>query len=197
MVIKREIVYPFVLNCCTYTEDNFWKGVFEDLAYGIPPSGTFLSKDVLFCTLKGKTFSYKIENADPKILYNKIYDILTKKLGIYSTQEYKNKLQLFNNLENRMRDDIDDWNKIRKKNIKELLIEKYIIDSMLENNVPFEKSKKILALIYLAFQFKVLNSRHINFENGKIESIQGIDFREGKLYLSQDLENFLLLPNII
>lgn len=197
MVVKREILYPFMLNCCTFTNDNFWKSIFEDLAYGIPPSGTFLSKNVLFCTLKDKTFSYKIENIDPSVLYTRIYEILTNKLGIYSSEEYKNKLQLFNNLENRLREDIDDWNKIRKKNIKELLIEKYIIDSMLKYNVPFEKSKKIMALIYLAFQFKVLTSKHINFSNGKISSIEGIEFKNGNLVLSQDLENFLLLPNVI
>ena len=67
MPIKREIVYPIFLECCQFTDDKFWENVFEDLAYGKTPYGTYISKDFLCCSYKKKEFSYKIEKKLPHI----------------------------------------------------------------------------------------------------------------------------------
>ena len=45
MVLKKEIVYPYFLECIELTDENDWKIIFENLAYGIPPHGTFINKD--------------------------------------------------------------------------------------------------------------------------------------------------------
>jgi hypothetical protein len=68
MPVKREIVYPVFLECCQYADDIFWENVFEDLAYGKPPYGTYISKGFLCCSFKNKEFSYKIERKDCKIV---------------------------------------------------------------------------------------------------------------------------------
>ena len=47
-----ELVYPFFLKCCEYTDDIFWKFVFEDLAYGKSPYGTYITKNFLCCNYK-------------------------------------------------------------------------------------------------------------------------------------------------
>ena len=60
MVITNILVYPFLLKCCAFTNDNFWKYVFEDLAYGKPPYGTYITHNFLCCKYKDKEFSYKI-----------------------------------------------------------------------------------------------------------------------------------------
>ena len=66
MPIKREIIYPIFLECCQFTDDKFWENVFEDLAYGKTPYGTYISKDFLCCSYKKKEFSYKIEKKLPR-----------------------------------------------------------------------------------------------------------------------------------
>ena len=90
MPVKQEIIYPFFLETCQYCNDIFWETIMEDLAYGKPPHGTYISKGFLCCSYKNKEFSYKLERKDPKILYQNIYDLLTEKLGILS---YKEKAQ--------------------------------------------------------------------------------------------------------
>ena len=87
MPIKREIIYPIFLECCQFADNIFWETIFEDLAYGKAPSGTYISKDFLNCSYKNKEFSYKIERKDPEIIYNDIYKLLTEKLGILSQKE--------------------------------------------------------------------------------------------------------------
>ena len=57
-----ELIYPFFIDCCKYTDDIFWKFVFEDLAYGKTPYGIYLTKNFLCCNYKGKEFSYKIDS---------------------------------------------------------------------------------------------------------------------------------------
>ena len=87
MPVKREIIYPIFLECCQFADDIFWETIFEDLAYGRAPSGTYISKDFLNCSYKNKEFSYKIERKDPENIYNDIYKLLTEKLGILSQKE--------------------------------------------------------------------------------------------------------------
>ena len=88
MPIKKEIVYPIFLECCQYTTDIFWENVFEDLSYGKTPYGTYITKDFLCCNYKDKEFSYKIEkNKDTEQLYNDIFNLLSKKLGLLSQRD--------------------------------------------------------------------------------------------------------------
>jgi len=28
--MKKELVYPFLIECCNFTEDKYWKNIFED-----------------------------------------------------------------------------------------------------------------------------------------------------------------------
>ena len=79
MPIKKDIVYPIFIECLQFTEDIFWENIFEDLAYGKTPYGTYISKDFLCCKYKKKDFSYKIERKDPKILYEEVYNLLANK----------------------------------------------------------------------------------------------------------------------
>ena len=79
MAIKKEILYPVFLECLQFINDAFWENIFEDLAYGKTPYGTYINKDFLCCNYKNKEFSYKIEKKDPKTLYNDIYSLLGNK----------------------------------------------------------------------------------------------------------------------
>ena len=43
-MIKNELLYPIFLDCCLYADDDFWKYILEDLAYGRSPYGTYIKK---------------------------------------------------------------------------------------------------------------------------------------------------------
>lgn len=206
MVFKREILYPIFLACCKYTTDIFWKGIFEDLAYGQAPSGTYIYNGYLSCGIKGKEFNYKFiedddmekntEKNNEKNIYLDVYTFLNKKLGIFSNMEYSKKLQNLINIEANIRKSNENWNKIRKKNVRELILEKYIIYNVENYSLGYSLGRKLLAFIYLAFQFKHLSNNDIIFENGKIEEIIGISFSEKRVIISDELLSFMNIKNI-
>ena len=199
MPIKKEIVYPVFLECCQYTEDIFWENIFNDLAYGKPPYGTYINKNFLCCSYKKKEFSYKIENKEPKILYQEIYKLLKNKVGILSHLEKSKKRIDFINLEKEINEYRTSWNKIRKKNIKDILIEQYVVRMKKKYLLSVHQSRKLLSTLFIAMVLKVFTSNDIVYKDGNIEKINGIEFKKKEIIYTKELYDFeiSLSPQII
>jgi len=187
MPIKKEIIYPFFLECSEFATDTFWDNVFEDLAYGKTPYGTYINKNFLCCSYKNKEFSYKIERKDPQDLYNDIYHLLTKKLGILSHKEKVKKRVDFHKTESRIKEHRQEWGNIRKKNIKDLLIERYVIDMKNKHNLTVKQAKYLLSVIFIATVFKVIDKKDIEYSDGKIQHIDGIEFTQNKIIIKRNI----------
>ena len=199
MTIKKDIVYPIFIECCTYTTDTFWETIFEDLAYGKTPYGTYISKDFLSCKYKKKDFSYKIERKHPQIIYNEVYDLLANKLGLLSQQEKNKKKKIFIDMENNLKDSRKNWNDIKKKNIKELLIELYVTRMKNTFSLSIFQARYLASIIYMAMIFKIINSKDIDYRDGIIHNIDGIDFVKKQILVERDLYKLetSFAPNII
>lgn len=189
MALKKEILYPIFLECCVFAVDNFWENIFEDLAYGKPPYGTYISKDFLCCGYQKKDFSYKIERKDPEQLYTEVYKLLSGKLGLLSPQEKISQQKKFDTYENSIRISRDSWTSIRKKSTKELFIELFVTRMKNEHSLSLKQSRHLLEVILMAMVFKTIESGHVNYSNGAIQSIDGITFSKGKINIAYDLYN--------
>jgi hypothetical protein len=187
MTIKKEILYPIFLECIEYTSDTFWENVFEDLAYGKTPYGTYLNKSFLCCNYKNKEFSYKIERKDPKVLYDDVYNLLAKKLCLLSVRDKLNKKIDFNNIEEEIKQTRESWVNIRKKNIKDLLIENFVINMKTKYSLTVKQSRKLMSDIFIAMIFKVITVKDINYKDGSIISIDGISFNEKEYNFDKDI----------
>ena len=199
MPIKKEIIYPIFLQCCQYTDDNFWENIFEDLAYGKTPYGTYISKDFLCCSYKKKEFSYKIEKKSSKEIYDDIYSLLTNKLGLLSPLEKVKKRKIFKEIENDISDSRKNWNDIKKKNVKELLIELYVTRMKNKYALTLKQSRYLLSIIFIGMIFKVITSKDIEYSEGKIHNIEGIEFSHKNINVKKDLYNLdnNLTPTIV
>lgn len=187
MVIKKEILYPIFLECLQFTSDFFWENIFEDLAYGKTPYGTYINKDFLCCNYKDKEFSYKIERKDPEILYNDILILLGKKLGILSLRDKNNKQIDFQNIENELKECRKKWSSIRKKNIKDLLIERYVLNMKEQYLLSFKQAQELLSHIFIGLVFKVISVKDIKYKDGVITSIDGINFENKKINIEKNI----------
>jgi hypothetical protein len=174
--MKKEIIYPVFLECCQFTIDSFWENIFEDLAYGKTPYGTYINKDFLCCSYKDKEFSYKIERKDSEKLYKDIYNLLVNKLGI-----------LFHETESKIKKYRQTWGNIRKKNIKDLLVERYVIDMKNKYLLSLKQSKHLLSVIFIAIVFKVIVSKDIQYSDGKIQHIDGIEFTKKNIIIKRNI----------
>ena len=189
MVIKKEIIYPVFLECCEFSIDTFWENIFEDLAYGKTPYGTYISKNFLCCSYKNKEFSYKIERKDPQTLYNDVYNLFTNKLGILSHKEKIKKRVDFHKTESRIKEFRQDWSNIKKKNIKDLLVQRYVVNMKNKHNLTIKQAKYLLSVICIAIVFKVITSKDINYSDGKIQHIEGIEFTHKKIIIKRNIYN--------
>lgn len=176
MPVKQEIIYPFFLECCESANDVFWKTVFEKLAYGRCPQGTYINKDYLCCGYRGKEFSYKIERKDSDTLYSEIYILLTEKLGLLSKKEKDKKRILFYEIEKNNNYSKENWKDIRKKNIKDSLYEQYVLRMKRIHKLDYKQCRYLLSLVLLAVSFKILTSKEIIYEGGKIKEITIFNF---------------------
>jgi len=187
MPIKKEIIYPIFLECCQYADDAFWENIFEELAYGKAPYGTYISKNFLCCNYKKKEFIYKIEKKNAKTMYTEVYHLLTKKLGLLSQREKVKKRKAFMDLEDSMKKSRKEWGSIRKKNMKELLIEMYVIRMKTKHSLTIKQSRYLLSIIFIAMVFKVIVSKDIDYSNGRINHIEGVDFIKKQIVIQRDL----------
>ena len=183
MYIKK-LVYPIFLNCCQYTDNIFWEDIFANLAFGKPPCGTYISKNFLCCCLKQKEFNYKIENKDSKTVYKEVFSLLRNRLGIFSHQDKVEKIN-----------DIKNWNDIKKKKIKELLIELYVSKMRTKYSLSIKQARYLLSTILIAMVFKVITTTDINYSNGRINKIEGINFSKKQVIITRNL-SFTSCPTI-
>jgi hypothetical protein len=139
---------------------------------------------------KFKEFSYKIEKKDPEILYNDIYSLLVKKLGLLSHKDKIKKKIDFTNIEEEIKEYRKSWSNIRKKNIKDLLIENYVIDMKNKYNLTVKQARNLLSLIFIGMVFKVIVVKDIIYEDGVIKNINGISFKKNEIVLERDIYDF-------
>jgi hypothetical protein len=187
MLVKKELLYPIFLECCQHADDTFWENIFEDLAYGKAPYGTYISKDFLCCGYKKKEFSYKIEKKTSDIIYKEIYALLTKRLGLLSQREKVKKKKVFTDLEDSIKDTRKKWSDIKKKNMRELLIELYVTRMKNKHMLSSKQAKYLISIILIAIVFKVITAVNIHYSDGRINSIDGIDFDKKQVIIKRDL----------
>lgn len=177
---KEEILYPIFLECCAYAQEPFWEDIFLELSHGKTPLGCYMIKSnfpVICCNKKGSEFTYKITNQDAKTIFDELYEIFVNKLNILSSKQKSKRKQEFEDFQ-KMLFKNQNWSSIRKKNTKDSLYEKYVIDKKKEYNLTIPQCKKLLGLILIAIMFKTITINDIVYENDKIEEIKGIEFRK-------------------
>jgi hypothetical protein len=181
----RVLVYPCFLSCTEYTEDEYWKNIFEDLAFAITPQGAYISKHYIISNTKNKEFVYKINiDLDPETIFIDIYNLFSEKLGIKSVQEiedYKNSIDsselVFNS-----------WNSIKKKSIRDSIILDYVTKKSEEYNLSRAKAKELLNTINLGILLKFISNKHIHYDDNEIKDIEGFEFKQDGFVFTQTTE---------
>ena len=154
---KNEILFPIFLQASLQTQDSFWIYLFEDLAYGICPFGSFIDKDTVCCKFKGKQFNFKFSDKTPEDIFEQLYELFRTKLNVCSSSDYYTKRLKFNDiLENKHAQ----WKDIKKKNIKDIFIENYVIDM----------KKTYLYLYYKKYDVRKNETDEVMVEVGRILS---------------------------
>ena len=193
MNINTKIIYPIFFKCCTYTKDLFWENIFKNLAYSKTPHGIFISKGFLCSKQKKQEFTYKLdENKDSITVYNEVYNLLHKRLGLVSDQQKISNLKNSNDIQQQINTYYSNiqWKKIKHKVIKDSLLELYVIKLKNKHNLTIHQAKNLLFKIYTVINFKLINGTDdIIFQNGEIVDIKNFDILDNNITLHKNIDD--------
>lgn len=179
----RVIHYPIFLSCRDCTSDIFWKKVFENLAYGDAPRGIYFKDNTIYSVTKKKEFNYSFNGKDPYIIYQEIHSLLNGLYGLKSKGDMSRKREIFEEFQkiNSTRRSEDLWSKIKKKSLRDNLIQDYVLDSKREYNLSQKEVRKLYFYATVGCVFKLFSGTDICLKGGYIRSIEGVELSEGKV----------------
>jgi len=174
---KKEIIYPIFLQVSQMATDSFWIYLFQDLAYGICPFGISIDNYAVYCRFKDKQFNYNFSGKSCQNIYDQLMHIFKNKLNILSKLDHLTKRSKFNEILQLISN--KQWKDIRKKNIKDILLENFVISLKYKYSLSNTQAQKILNSIIIGFTFKLISNTDVIYDpiNCKIIDINGIDFQ--------------------
>lgn len=175
---KGSVIYPIFELCAEKTKDPFWISIFNQAANGKFPRG-FMFKDNALTYKKGTKIQRLDIAADPEIAMRDIMEFLTKTAGIMSEiDQDKAKEEMEARIaENGLSLYRCQWSEIKKK-IKNLLIDTYIQDLVLRYELNDKERIQLKSTINLGFVLGYFQNNDIDFQNGRIQSINNLEYNE-------------------
>jgi hypothetical protein len=200
--MKKEIIYPIFLKCASKVEDTFWRYVYEDLSYGKCPYGLCLQKDYLLCYIRGKEFAYKVDpEKSADVIFQEVGGLLRERAGILSDKEkILERTRLCRQRTNRNAPSSssstkkEEWGNVKKKMIRDTLLEQYVLENSQKYNLGAGLAKKVLSMIIVGLMFKTITAKDIVYQNGFIKNIQGFEFEAENIRVSK---NILRCKNLV
>jgi|LauGreDrversion4_2_1035121.scaffolds.fasta_scaffold00284_32 hypothetical protein len=189
MPLKRDVIYPIFLKCVDYVKnDIFWKETFEELSYGNCFHGSYISKGFLCSNIKGKEFTYKFIGKEPEKICQDVIKLLKEKLNIMSKNDRQALLIEFEDTEKNLKKIKDtEWTEIKKKSLKDILFQNYLIRSKNIYQLTDYQLKKLYNLINLGIMLKSIKNSDIIYKDGEIKEIKGIMFYPKKYKIDIDI----------
>lgn len=180
------VTYPIFLKCCQYLSDPFWIYLFEDMAYGKCPYGIILKDQCIYSVLKNREFTYSLRQPEKEIsvMCEELCEIFSSKLHLLSQKDqfrYRNECQDY--VTNYMKN-MSHWNDIRKKNLKDLLLEQYSLKQKEKYQYSYAFTRKLFAIVFIGIQFKTILSKNIHYRNRAITKVDGISCQPSQIVCS-------------
>ena len=175
----KPIINPIFEKCASLTEDTFWQSIFMDCARGKFPRG-FTFKNNLLTHKKGTRLTTLEISNSPTDVYSATINFFQSIAGIMSVKD-RRKLQKIEEekLIEEMEKDTDlTWGKIRKENLKEILLTEFITDVSKRMNFNSDEKKELTTTIKKGIILKCFNANNIIMEEGKIIEIDGLIYNE-------------------
>lgn len=169
--------YPIFLEFSHHAKDDYWKLLYEDMAFGKFPSGVYIQKNYFCCFCKGKEFSVELI---PKnfTVFTQIHSLLSNDLGIRSEKEKQS-----------IKDSIllSQSSKDQKRFIKDVSLTSFVIKKGEQYNLPDNIICKIFSLFILGFMFKTILLKDVVFQGNEIQDIRGFSFADRKVRINKNI----------
>jgi len=175
--MSASIIHPILLEFIHHVEDDYWKLLYEDMAFGKFPSGVYIQKNFFCCFHKGKEFSVELKPNNFSV-FTQIHSLLSTNMGIKSEKE-----------KSKFKDTIIENQKVKdpKRLIKDVTLTSFIIKKGEQYKLPDNIIRKIFSLFILGFMFKTLLVKDVVFNGNEIHSIKGFAFTDKKVRINKNI----------
>ncbi len=174
--IKKDLKYPIFLKVSQCENDLYWQYIFDEMAYDMCPFGVYIDQSSfsVHCNLKGKQFNYGLHDKTPQTIHTELVQLFKTKLNLYSKNEY---LQSRTHLNEQLKIRFESWKDIKKKSIKDILLENFILSLHGKIGCSYVQLRKLLSILQMAFHFKMIthNDVIIDSKDNKIIDIVGFN----------------------
>lgn len=172
-----KVQHPIFLEFTHHVKDEYWKLLYEDMAFGKFPSGVYIQKNYFCCFCKGKEFSVELIPKNFSV-FTQIHSLLSNDLGIRSEKE---KLVLKESI-------LHSQNvKDPKRLIKDISLTSFIIKKGEQFRLPDNIIRKIFSLFIVGFMFKTLLLKDVVFQGNEIQDIRGFTFADKKVRINKNI----------
>jgi len=145
----------------------------------------YIHKDFLVCNYKDKAFSYKLLQKNPEELFSDIYKLFKNKLQMFSRDDILQKQYEIDGLNKKIV--YSSWGDIKRKNIKDTLVENFVLDMKNKYYLTYNQTRDLLNIINVGLIFKYISYKDIEMIDGKITNISCIEFQDGLIKYIRDI----------
>ena len=165
-----DIKHPIFMECARLVNDEFWQFTLIQAAKGkFPKNYTYYDGKLHY----GKD-KINVDNVNPKELVNKIINFFKTTSGMYSKDDI-----VLDEVKHQRKEFENNWSKISSNNVKLKLINDYAKSLGKDMGLNDDQINCLATVILIGIDTKLLDSRHIHMDNGKIVKIDNIVFDNG------------------
>lgn len=183
---KKNVIFPIFIKCAEICKDDFWKQLFEDMGYGKHPKNIFISDKTINIGKNKPAFYF--DNLSEQEIVNQLIPFLQTHTSLYSCSDLKKRKTLIQQLKND-RDYINSikWPQIRKTTLKKIFLLNFVDAKRVEHNLSWDTATKLYNILLVEI-FKQGMSKRIDYQNGVIISIDGLEFIDGDFVMEKEDE---------
>lgn len=172
-------IFPIFLECKEWTLDPFWQDMFEQCANGKFPKGIKMSKDGSINIFTNKSRETIAISSEPFDTFQTMMVIFKEKLGLVSDRDIKKQKKELILLKEKLKEGYSGtWKQIRPKKIRDNLLLDFVISCSHEYNLSKKDTEKLYSIINLGISFKSITSDMIDYSDGTVHGIDGLEFDE-------------------
>lgn len=185
----KQVVNPVFLKFIPFTLDPFWQETFSNYAYGKLPKTIVYRDSALTYRKKSVTSRCEVDESDIEGSYLRLKDFM-KSIGIFSPLD----LQIESERFDRDREEKNQlakrkWSEIKQVRAKDTIINDFLTRLRDEYKLSPGAYKDLTGLINLGRLFKVINAKTVDFRNGKLMGIKGLEYNPDTKKFEMDLGN--------
>ena len=187
--MSQNLIYPIFANCADYTLDPYWIDMFMQCSKNKFPKGcSYDSKNHIIYVKDAAKNARNHRNPvklpeKPSDIFQIMMHIFKTNLRLRSSHDLQISKQDLQKIKDSYEVDLSEWKKIKPRSMKDVIIMRYVIRLEKEHGLTTQQANELYTTIKVGMQFNKITNTDIDYSNGSINSINGLDFDKGtKIY---------------